>query len=51
MKKLCEMRRIELKPQFQPGLAPLSLPGMFHGHVQHFLPPLLKTKTFKKSSR
>ena len=42
MKKLCKMRRRELEPQFQPGLAP---PGMFHGHVQQLLPPLLKTKT------
>ena len=39
------------KDPFQPGLAPLSLPGMFHGHVQQLVPPLLNTKTFKKSSR
>ena len=47
MKKLCEMRRREVEPQFQPGVAPLSLPSMFHSHVQQLLPPLLKTKTLK----
>lgn len=38
------MRKRELKPELQSGLAILSLPGMFH--VPQILSPLLKSETF-----